>query len=68
MKESIENGYLPHGDMGFFKCDKCGHNRFVSYPQAIPIDRTRGWTYEYHCARCGRMMGLTIKGDENDRE
>ena len=57
-------GYCPHNGMGYFTCPNCGCGEWVSYPQSVPTDRSKTWTYEYHCARCGKMMGLTRKGDE----
>lgn len=57
-------GYHPHGGMGYFTCPYCGCGEWVSYPQSAPADGSKTWTYEYHCARCGKMMGLTLKGDE----
>ena len=57
-------GYCPHDGMGHFTCPNCGCGEWVSYPQAAPADRSKTWTWEYHCARCGKMMGLTLKGDE----
>ena len=59
-------GYCPHDGMGFFTCPNCGCGEWESYPQAMPVDRSKTWTYEYHCARCGKMMGLTLKGDEKE--
>ena len=57
-------GYCPHNGMGYFTCPNCGCGEWVSYPQSGPSDRSKTWTWEYHCARCGKMMGLTLKGDE----
>lgn len=57
------DGYCPHEGMGYFTCPNCGCGEWISYPQAVPTDG-RKWTYEYNCARCGKMMGLTLKGDE----
>jgi hypothetical protein len=57
-------GYCPHGDMGYFTCPNCGCGEWKMYAQSAPADRSKTWTWEYHCARCGKMMGLTLKGDE----
>ena len=57
-------GYCPHAFMERFKCPRCGSVHFKSYPQAVPIDRSRMWTYEYVCAKCGQGMGLTMVGDD----
>ena len=52
-------GYCPHPGMTYFKCEVCGNETFVSYPQSVSLGSDR-WTYEYHCAKCGQMHGLTI--------
>lgn len=57
-------GYIPHAGQGEFSCSECGGTVFTCYPQAMPADRSKGWTYEYVCVRCGHMMGLRIKGDD----
>ena len=59
-------GYMPHPYMGDFKCGRCAGKRFTSYPQAVPKDRSKPWTYEYVCVQCGYMMGLTRVGDGED--
>lgn len=58
------DGYIPHAGQLSFRCGKCGYVRFKSYPQTAPADRSKGWTYEYVCAKCGQVMGLTIEGDD----
>lgn len=55
-------GYYPQNGQMSFKCGRCGCRTFKSYPQTAPADRSKGWTYEYECANCGQIMGLTIKG------
>ena len=57
-------GYCPHAFMERFKCPRCGGVHFKSYPQSAPADRSKTWTWEYVCAKCGQGMGLTIVGDE----
>ena len=57
-------GYCPHASMERFKCPRCGSVHFKSYPQTVPADRSKTWTYEYVCAKCGQGMGLTRVGDE----
>ena len=57
-------GYIPHADQLPFRCGRCGSTEFVSYPQTVPVDRSKGWTYEYHCMKCDQIMGLTIRGDD----
>lgn len=57
-------GYAPHGDMGYFTCPSCGCEEFTMYAQSVPADRSVRWTYEYVCTRCGKMMGLTLKGEK----
>ena len=59
-------GYIPHPYQGAFKCDRCQGMVFTSYPQACPADRSKGWTYEYVCVNCGHMMGLTVRGDDDE--
>ena len=56
-------GYCPHKGMAYFTCPICGSTEWTSYPQSAPVDRNTTWTWEYHCIKCGMMMGLTIKGD-----
>ena len=63
-EEAWGSGYVPHGGMERFRCPRCGGVHFKSYPQAAPIDRSKTWTWEYVCAKCGQGMGLTIVGDE----
>lgn len=58
------NGYIPHPGQLSFKCGKCGCETFKSFPQGMPADRSKGWTYEYRCAKCGQLMGLTIAGED----
>lgn len=58
------DAYVPHAYMERFKCPKCGGVHFKSYPQAAPADRSRTWTWEYVCAKCGQGMGLTVVGDD----
>lgn len=60
MAQDRGKGYCPHAGMGYFKCEQCGGEEFVSYPQSISTSADV-WTYEYHCTRCGHMMGLTVK-------
>ena len=60
-KEYEIKGYIPHGGMGTFKCDECGGTMFTSYPQSGPADRTKPWTYEYICVKCGHMMGMDYR-------
>lgn len=62
------DGYIPHNGMGYFTCPNCGCGEWVSYPQSTPVDRSKTWTYEYCCAKCGKMMGLTLKGRVNAME
>ena len=59
---SIKEGYCPHDDMDIFRCSRCGGTVFESFPQSVALDAPV-WTYEYHCVRCGLMMGLTCKRD-----
>ena len=58
------SGYVPHGGMERFTCPRCGSVHFKCYPQAAPVDRSKTWTWEYVCAKCGQGMGLTVLGDE----
>ena len=60
----MPEGYLPHYNQMPFRCGRCGCRTFRSYPQTVPADRRKGWTYEYVCSICGQTMGLTIKGDD----
>lgn len=53
-------GYAPHGDMKYFICPDCGCEEFTTYAQSVPADRSKRWTYEFVCAKCGRMMGLIL--------
>ena len=57
-------GYMPHAYMGEFECKRCGCTKFKVHPQSAPADRRRTWTWEYTCAMCGHMMGLTVLGTE----
>lgn len=59
-------GYCPQPGQMDFRCGRCGCTTFRSYPQTVPADRSRGWTYEYACANCGQIMGLTIKGRDDE--
>ena len=59
-------GYAPHGGMGYFTCPSCGCGEFTTYAQSVPADRSKRWTYEYVCARCGRIMGLTLVTEEEE--
>lgn len=59
----MSEGYIPHAGMAQFTCPFCGHGKFKSYPQAIPVDY-KEWTFEHICARCGRMIGLTMVRDD----
>lgn len=59
-KVILGEGYIPHDGMRYFTCPYCGFGEFRSYPQTIPTDGG-SWTYEYHCVRCGRMTGLTVR-------
>lgn len=36
----------------YFKCPKCGHDVFTSYPQTQTVG-ARKRTWEYTCTRCG---------------
>lgn len=64
-----EYGYCPQPGQLDFKCGNCGCTAFMSYPQSVPADRSKGWTYEYFCAKCGQIMGLTLEGiDERKPE
>ena len=62
MSESEKNGYIPKWGLGHFKCEKCGNEVFETFPQSVVKGKT--WTYEHRCAKCGHIMGLTIKGDD----
>lgn len=53
------SGYVPHGGMSYVTCPLCGNGEFTSPPQSVPIDCPK-WTYEYLCARCGHMIGMTV--------
>ena len=53
------NGYIPHSGMGYFKCPRCGSETFKDIPQGIPYE-SEIWTFEYKCAGCGKIMGLTV--------
>lgn len=63
-EESWGAAYCPHAYMERFKCPRCGGVHFKSYPQTVPTDRSRTWTYEYVCAKCGQGMGLTMVEDD----
>ena len=63
-EETWGAGYCPHGGMERFKCPRCGSVHFKSYPQTVPVDRSRAWTYEYVCTKCGQGIGLTIVGGD----
>ena len=54
------NGYLPHAGQVAFRCGRCGGERFKSFAQTVPADRNQAWTFEYVCADCGQIMGLSI--------
>lgn len=58
--ESTYYGYCPHRGMTNVVCPCCGGDTFVGYPQSVPAD-AEVWTYEYHCAQCKHMVGLTVK-------
>lgn len=57
-------GYVMHSGMERFRCPRCGCTQFKSYPQTAPADRSKTWTWEYVCAKCGQGMGLTVVGGE----
>ena len=63
-EESWGAAYCSHAYMERFKCPRCGGVHFKSYPQTVPADRSKTWTYEYVCAKCGQGMGLTRVGDD----
>ena len=63
-EDSWGAGYCSHAFMERFTCPRCGSVHFKSYPQTVPADRSKTWTYEYVCAKCGQGMGLTRVGDE----
>ena len=58
MKNSVENGYIPHRDMDHFTCSSCGNGTFRSYPQSVPTN-AEVWTFEFECTRCRHIVGLT---------
>lgn len=53
-------GYCPHYGMSYMKCPECGCEEFYMYPQSVPVG-AEVWTYEHTCAKCGHMIGVTIK-------
>lgn len=57
---------MPQIGMSYFSCPNCGCEEFTTYAQTVPADRSKRWTYEYTCAKCGEIMGLTLKGDDED--
>ena len=61
-------GYIPHAYTGDFECKRCKGTRFKCYPQSVPGDRRRTWTWEYVCANCGYGMALTVLGDDEIKE
>ena len=64
------DGYLPdHGGTVYFKCPKCGCGEFDSFPQTVPAGGDVRWTYEYRCAGCKTVIGLTLRGkDRREKE
>lgn len=41
-----------YNGIGYFTCPNCGCGEWKSYPMS-----------KYRCARCGKMMGLVLKGE-----
>ena len=54
------SGYVPHGFMERFACPRCGSMHFKCYPQAAPADRSKTWTWEYVCGKCGQGLRLRL--------
>ena len=52
------DGYCPQPGMRYFQCSRCGGETFKSYPQGVNMG-SEIWTYEFVCAGCGQVMGLT---------
>ena len=59
---AVEYGYIPHDGMCLIACPKCGHTKFVCYPQGVS-NTAEYWTYEHVCEKCGQMVGITVKND-----
>lgn len=63
------DGYLPdHDGTAYFTCPRCGCGEFDTFAQTVPADRDVRWTYEYQCARCKTIIGLTLRGNDRGEE
>lgn len=60
--DSVGEGYAMHKGQKCFTCDRCKGSVFRMHAQSMPADTSKAWTYEYECALCGQLMGLTLLG------